>query len=162
MDVTSRQLIDAQFDRAVEIVQGLPKTGPIQTGYEEKLNMYRCAHHSFAPNCDVERGSVACISKVIMERTSSLFAVLISSRDLSDHYSHCRQCSRTPSQRLGYARKGEMVRTDASAFQTHNHMLTPGPLLVRDAWAKHKDLDPYEAKWLYVDALLKVRLCSCE
>ncbi|KAL0070982.1 hypothetical protein AAF712_002203 [Marasmius tenuissimus] len=25
-----------------------------------------------------------------------------------------------------------------------------------DAWAKHKDLDPYEAKWLYVDALLKV------
>ncbi|KAF9247130.1 ACBP-domain-containing protein [Melanogaster broomeanus] len=24
-----------------------------------------------------------------------------------------------------------------------------------DAWAKHKDLDQYEAKWLYVDALLK-------
>ena len=41
MDVDSRQLIDAQFDRAVEIVQGLPKTGPIQTGYEEKLDMYR-------------------------------------------------------------------------------------------------------------------------
>lgn len=35
-------MIDAQFDRAVEIVQGLPKTGPIQTGYEEKLTMYRC------------------------------------------------------------------------------------------------------------------------
>lgn len=34
-------LIDAQFDRAVEIVQGLPKTGPIQTDYEEKLTMYR-------------------------------------------------------------------------------------------------------------------------
>lgn len=28
---------------------------------------------------------------------------------------------------------------------------------IRDAWAKHKDLDPYEAKWLYVEALLKVR-----
>jgi hypothetical protein len=28
--------------------------------------------------------------------------------------------------------------------------------LRRDAWAKHKDLDSYEAKWLYVDALLKV------
>lgn len=41
MDLNSRQLIDAQFDRAVEIVQGLPKTGPIQTGYEEKLDMYR-------------------------------------------------------------------------------------------------------------------------
>jgi hypothetical protein len=39
----SRQLIDAQFDRAVEIVSGLPKTGPIQTGYEEKLTMYRYA-----------------------------------------------------------------------------------------------------------------------
>ena len=29
-------------------------------------------------------------------------------------------------------------------------------LLLRDAWAKHKDLDSYEAKWLYVDAMLKV------
>jgi hypothetical protein len=37
----SNELIDAQFDRAVEIVQGLPKTGPIQTDYEEKLAMYR-------------------------------------------------------------------------------------------------------------------------
>lgn len=26
----------------------------------------------------------------------------------------------------------------------------------RDAWAKHSDLDSYEAKWLYVEALLKV------
>ncbi len=41
--MSSRELIDAQFDRAVEIVQGLPKTGPIQTDYEEKLTMYRCA-----------------------------------------------------------------------------------------------------------------------
>ncbi|KZS98096.1 ACBP-domain-containing protein [Sistotremastrum niveocremeum HHB9708] len=32
--------IDEQFDRAVAIVQGLPKTGPIQTSYEEKLAMY--------------------------------------------------------------------------------------------------------------------------
>lgn len=40
----SQQLIDAQFDRAVEIVQGLPKTGPIQTDYEEKLTMYRCVY----------------------------------------------------------------------------------------------------------------------
>lgn len=30
----------------------------------------------------------------------------------------------------------------------------------RDAWAKHKELDSYEAKWLYVDALLKVRVIS--
>ncbi|KAG9124761.1 hypothetical protein FRC07_010303 [Ceratobasidium sp. 392] len=38
MDVDN--LINAQFNRAVEIVQSLPKTGPIQTGYEEKLAMY--------------------------------------------------------------------------------------------------------------------------
>ncbi|KAF7980931.1 hypothetical protein HWV62_36149 [Athelia sp. TMB] len=62
----SQQLIDAQFDRAVEIVQSLPKIGPIQTTYEEKLTMYR------------------------------------------------------------------------------------------DAWAQHKDLDSYEAKWLYTDAMMKV------
>ncbi len=41
VNMNSRELIDAQFDRAVEIVQNLPKTGPIQTGYEEKLTMYR-------------------------------------------------------------------------------------------------------------------------
>lgn len=32
--------IDLQFDRAVGIVQELPRDGPIQTNYEEKLNMY--------------------------------------------------------------------------------------------------------------------------
>ena len=37
----AREVVDAQFNRAVEIVQGLPKTGPIQTDYEEKLTMYR-------------------------------------------------------------------------------------------------------------------------
>ena len=26
---------------------------------------------------------------------------------------------------------------------------------LRDAWAQNKDLEPYEAKWLYVDAMLK-------
>ena len=39
--MASNELISAQFDRAVEIVQSLPKTGPIQTDYEEKLAMYR-------------------------------------------------------------------------------------------------------------------------
>ena len=39
--MSSHELIDAQFDRAVEIVQSLPKTGPIQTDYDEKLTMYR-------------------------------------------------------------------------------------------------------------------------
>ncbi len=39
--MASHDLIDSQFDRAVEIVQSLPKNGPIQTDYEEKLQMYR-------------------------------------------------------------------------------------------------------------------------
>lgn len=32
--------IDAQFNRAVDIVQSLPKSGPVQTSYEEKLGLY--------------------------------------------------------------------------------------------------------------------------
>ncbi|RSH91109.1 hypothetical protein EHS25_010285 [Saitozyma podzolica] len=32
--------IDARFNRAVDIVQSLPKAGPVQTGYEEKLLLY--------------------------------------------------------------------------------------------------------------------------
>ncbi|PFH52618.1 hypothetical protein AMATHDRAFT_139661 [Amanita thiersii Skay4041] len=87
--MASKQLIDAQFDRAVEIVQGLPKTGPIQTDYEEKLTMYRYA----------TVGNVKSPRPGIWDM-------------------------------LGRAKW--------------------------DAWAKHKDLDPYEAKWLYVEALLKV------
>ncbi|KAH9894391.1 ACBP-domain-containing protein [Cubamyces lactineus] len=92
MDMDSRQLIDAQFDRAVEIVQSLPKTGPIQTGYEDKLNMYSLYKQATVGNVQGPRPSVW---------------------DM-----------------LGRAKW--------------------------DAWAKHKDLDPYEAKWLYVEALMKV------
>lgn len=63
----SHQLIDAQFDRAVEIIQGLPKTGPIQTGYEEKLTMYRYVSCYTATRvdflmCDIH---IVSISKVI-------------------------------------------------------------------------------------------------
>ncbi|OJA16425.1 hypothetical protein AZE42_08401 [Rhizopogon vesiculosus] len=88
----SRELIDVQFDRAVEIVQGLPKTGPIQTGYEEKLTMYSLYKQATVGNVQGARPGMW---------------------DM-----------------LGRAKW--------------------------DAWAKHKDLDSYEAKWLYVDALLKV------
>ncbi|KAF9222054.1 ACBP-domain-containing protein [Gyrodon lividus] len=92
----SRQLIDAQFDRAVEIVQSLPKTGLIQTGYEEKLTMYSLYKQATVGDVSSSRPSIF---------------------DM-----------------LGRAKW--------------------------DAWAKHRDLDQYEAKWLYVDALLKVyNLC---
>ncbi|PPQ92378.1 hypothetical protein CVT25_008728 [Psilocybe cyanescens] len=113
--MASRELIDAQFDRAVEIVQSLPKTGPIQTDYEEKLTMYRIF--------------VASSNKVHSPFNSS----------------HDFQC----------------LTNERSA--TAGNVKSPRPgmwdMLGRakwDAWAKHKDLDSYEAKWLYVEALLKV------
>ncbi|EDR14188.1 uncharacterized protein LACBIDRAFT_244827 [Laccaria bicolor S238N-H82] len=90
--MSSHELIDAQFDRAVEIVQSLPKTGPIQTDYDEKLTMYSLYKQATVGNVRAPRPGIF---------------------DM-----------------LGRAKW--------------------------DAWAKHKDLDPFEAKWLYVDALLKV------
>ncbi|KAK7061462.1 ACBP-domain-containing protein [Favolaschia claudopus] len=88
----SHELIDAQFDRAVEIVQSLPKTGPIQTGYDEKLAMYSLYKQATVGNVTSPRPGMW---------------------DM-----------------LGRAKW--------------------------DAWAKHKDIDPYEAKWLYVGTLMKV------
>ncbi|PWN30572.1 ACBP-domain-containing protein [Jaminaea rosea] len=38
--MSSADVIDALFDRTVDIVQSLPKSGPIQTSYEEKLALY--------------------------------------------------------------------------------------------------------------------------
>jgi len=90
--MSSRALIDAQFDRAVEIIQSLPKTGPIQTDYEEKLTMYSLYKQATIGNVKSPRPAMW---------------------DM-----------------LGRAKW--------------------------DAWAKHKDLESYEAKWLYVDALMKV------
>lgn len=45
-----------------------------------------------------------------------------------------------------------MVRPN---LKEHAHMLTS--CLSRDAWAKHKDLSPQEAKVMYVEALIKVK-----
>ncbi|CAE6391748.1 unnamed protein product [Rhizoctonia solani] len=56
MDIDS--LIDAQFNRAVEIVQSLPKTGPIQTGYEEKLAMYSLYKQATQGNVKTSRPGV--------------------------------------------------------------------------------------------------------
>ncbi|KAK2466443.1 hypothetical protein APHAL10511_002085 [Amanita phalloides] len=90
--MASKDLVDAQFDRAVEIVQSLPKTSPIQTDYDEKLTMYSLYKQATVGNVKTPRPGIW---------------------DM-----------------LGRAKW--------------------------DAWAKHKDLDPFEAKWLYVEALLKV------
>ncbi|EJD00893.1 ACBP-domain-containing protein [Fomitiporia mediterranea MF3/22] len=86
------QIIDAQFDRAVQIVQSLPKTGPIQTGYEEKLAMYSLYKQATVGNVAGGRPAMW---------------------DM-----------------LGRAKW--------------------------DAWSKHKELGTYEAKWQYVEELLRV------
>jgi hypothetical protein len=71
-------------------------------------------------------------------------------------YSDCWERQSATSANLGYAWTSKMVRADCprphcdSRVTTHVHAF-------RDAWEKQKDLDSYEAKWLYVDALLKVR-----
>ncbi|EUC57723.1 ACBP acyl-CoA-binding protein [Rhizoctonia solani AG-3 Rhs1AP] len=56
MDIDT--LVNAQFNRAVEIVQGLPKTGPIQTGYEEKLAMYSLYKQATQGNVKTSRPGV--------------------------------------------------------------------------------------------------------
>ena len=67
--------------------------------------------------------------------------------------SHSWKRQVSPSWYLGHARSGQVVRPKTSHFTW---------LLIhkRDAWAKKKDLDSYEAQWLYVEALLKVGLTS--
>ena len=126
MDVDSRQLIDAQFDRAVEIVQGLPKTGPIQTGYEDKLNMYRYDTLDLLYEPVLIPRPSACTSKVI-ERVllRPAHPVCLTPASCVMRRSDRRQCSRLPSKRLGYAGEGEVVSASTYLPQTHNHMLPP-------------------------------------
>ncbi|KAF7353048.1 ACBP-domain-containing protein [Mycena venus] len=107
--MSSHELIDAQFDRAVEIVQGLPKTGPIQTGYDEKLAMYSLYKQATVGNVTSPRPGIW---------------------DM-----------------LGRAKWFVGRVPYETAFDLDSGMLV---------WAKHKDLDPYEAKWLYVGTLMKV------
>lgn len=51
--LTTRSLLlsppNRQFDRAVELVQTLPKNGPIQSSYEEKLALYSLYKQGTSP-----------------------------------------------------------------------------------------------------------------
>lgn len=147
--MASHELIDAQFDRAVQIVQGLPKTGPIQTDYEEKLEMYRYVKlHEIDHGMSTDPFRLACISKVLLLRANA-------SAPLRAHtigFSYGRECEEPQTWDMGHAGTCKMVGTAENTF-----FRVPADCRDRDAWAKHKDLDTYEAKWLYVEALLKVR-----
>jgi hypothetical protein len=66
--------------------------------------------------------------------------------------SDCGQRARRSTGDVGHARAGKVVSSCRFLHCALSHVNERR----RDAWAKHKDLDPYEAKWLYVDALLRV------
>lgn len=108
----------------------LPNTGPIQTGYEEKLAMYRSANSPLSGDHSLTLVLPACTSRVMF--THGLAASSYSS---------------------------ELVATVGNVTSPR-----PGiwDMLARakwDAWAKQKDLDPQEAKWRYVETLMKVCVC---
>lgn len=99
------ELIDAQFEKAVSIVQSLPKTGPIQTGYEEKLAMYRYICPLFPKSSPLMKtiyGLEACINKVC-NSYSACYAII-------DHIVSNRwKREGTSAWALGYARQSKMV-----------------------------------------------------
>jgi len=173
--MNSHQLIDAQFDRAVGIVQGLPKNGPVQTDYEEKLTMYRCGSpHSYSlPFIDPPLFVLAYTSKVLTripppKRAHKLDIVM----DFQQLWVMSLPPDRVSGTCLGEQNGvysplplhtivfldqmiSRVTRVSVCSYADVCYLLGGSPSS-RDAWAKHKDLDKYEAKWLYVDALMKV------
>jgi hypothetical protein len=71
---------------------------------------------------------------------------------IQSYISHCGERKDTTPGNVGHAWSGKVVSTILRHpyFDLIFHFS-------RDEWAKHKDLDQYEAKSLYIDALLKVR-----
>ena len=127
--MNTHELIDAQFDRAVQIVQGLPKTGPIQTGYEEKLAMYRCVcggpgSSDVALTCLTR---IACTSRV---RAPPELSRLTHRHYLSDMIltsSDRRQRQGTPPGDVGHAWARKVVSMLPSASNDMISMLSPMP-----------------------------------
>ena len=86
--------------------------------------------------------------------------------------SYCWQCEGLSTCDVGYAGSCKMVSSrvfclrrallllsaDRVGFTCFfdAHYLFFAPSSIRDAWAKHKDLGPYEAKWQYVEEVLRV------
>src|SRR6266404_4278930 len=129
--MNSRELIDAQFDRAVEIVQNLPKTGPIQTGYEEKLTMYRYVYSMVSLSLLAYAAPAVYTSKVRHASTVHLHLSSVLKRTrLSNRWE--RQVLET--RNLGYVGSRKVVCPVVPSLS-----LVDSPC--RDAWAKHKDLD---------------------
>ena len=101
--MASLKLIDGQFDRAVEIVQGLPKNGPIQTDYEEKLTMYRqVVFFAF------EKVEGSCYLIYCSLFKQGAYSPLLGCKHLPNalNVSDGRQCPERQAWHVGYARSG--------------------------------------------------------
>jgi acyl-CoA-binding protein len=107
-------------------LDSLPKNGPIQTGYDEKLAMYRYANSKLPVDLAHSLWAAVCINKVEPPNVLS--------------YDNSMTTSATV---------GNVTTPRPSMFD----MLGRAKY---DAWAKQKDLDPKEAKARYVETLLKV------
>lgn len=167
----THQLVDAQFDRAVEIVQSLPKNGPIQTDYEDKLTMYRYVAERFClhsiPLVDPPLLTLVYTNKVhtritLLKRTPGIDVVVGLTATVGN----------VTSERPSIYHMLERAKWCVSFTHVFNFALPPvyditcqsrsdavtcwAVSRCRDAWEKRKDLDKYEAKWRYVEALMKV------
>jgi hypothetical protein len=93
-----------------------------------------------------------CLLSPIPVFTSKVDPIVVLHRPRLDIYpsSNRRQCHFASTRHMGHARPSKMVCL-VGPISTTDMRLSQS----RDAWAKHKDLDPYEAKWLYVATLMK-------
>jgi hypothetical protein len=115
----TRQLIDDQFDRAVEIVQGLPKTGPIQTGYEEKLTMYRCVVCNSVHPQHRDDIRVSCYKSLYKQgaqpplcRSSHFWCIQLY------FFSNCRKRQNATPRNVGHAWSSKMVSVNSYTSHT--------------------------------------------
>jgi hypothetical protein len=102
----------AQFEKAVSIVQNLPKDGPIKPTQDEQLHV-SCSHHASVYRLTDPRRTVLQVLQArlaVMIEKDSEWVVYLSDFVLSDHWGRQHRASRNA--RL--CRQGEVVRAVTS------------------------------------------------
>lgn len=112
----------------------LPKSGPVQTSYEEKLQLYSLYKQGMSARTRPRRGGGRRV-RAPPTRLSQ------------EKRSHQRRTATTP-------HPGLACSTCSAA--PSGGLCAPYQLTIRDSWAKQKGLSKRDAKSLYVGALLKV------
>lgn len=151
--------MSSQFDRAVELVQTLPKNGPIQSSYEEKLALYSA--YKQGEHTSVE-GSSPCAAELT---SPSYFDCRPSSHRGRCHWSKTRHLRALGSLkvvrpvRLCWARSsGRAQLVHACSISSNVNLISARIAGCRDAWNSRQNMTTDEAMAAYVDVLLKVRL----